>query len=184
MFDDGAGFTVWIDWFQRRIDGQTTGFDLSPAADAEICHRLIDASEDWWNREPRLVNADIQNWIDELTPQPDFTAFQARIDAGATPQFGSDQERDRRADLQKQIAALNEQMENLEQAPAPIGHNRPPLDLEVADVEDAPAVLQETRILTASLATEIVAEKPDIVATLDKLRRLKAIGKWLGRKAD
>jgi hypothetical protein len=178
---------LWVDWFDRRIAGEETGFDLPTSLDAELSRRLIQEGNDWWMRPSPLISIELGEWIHRLRGladqenSNDFAAIKARIDAGATPHFGSDEERSLRAELQRQIAALNEQLKSIDQPPAPIGHNRPPLDLEVADVEDAPAVLQETRILIDSLATEIVPEKPDIVATLDTLSRLQSTKNWLAK---
>jgi hypothetical protein len=53
LAEAGQGFDVWINWFQRRIDGRATGFDLPTDADAEISRRLITASNDWWERPLR-----------------------------------------------------------------------------------------------------------------------------------
>lgn len=84
-----SGFDVWIDWFQRRIDGEATGFALSPNADAEMGRRLVDASNDWWAREPAEINADIKAWLAELTPpvaepnEADFTQNPRALTFGA-----------------------------------------------------------------------------------------------------
>lgn len=67
---EGNGFEIWRDWFQRRIDGDESGFDLPPDADAEISRRLIAADNGWWERPPAEVNADIKAWLTELTPPP------------------------------------------------------------------------------------------------------------------
>ncbi|MEQ1725047.1 MAG: hypothetical protein ABL882_03865 [Sphingopyxis sp.] len=67
------GFDLWLDWYDRRVRGGATGFALPPEQDAEISRRLVAADDEWWQREPALVNADIQAWIDELTPPPSAT---------------------------------------------------------------------------------------------------------------
>jgi hypothetical protein len=70
------GLSLWADWYQRRLDGQATGFALPAAADREIAGRLLSAEDEWWTggeKEPGLeqfqrVTRDIESWIAELGP--------------------------------------------------------------------------------------------------------------------
>lgn len=77
------GFGIWVDWFQRRIDGNAIGFDLPLGRDTEINHRLISAPNDWWERPPVEVNADIKAWLHELSPplEPDEADFNQNVRA-------------------------------------------------------------------------------------------------------
>jgi hypothetical protein len=66
--DSPDGYGLWMDWYDRRLAGRDTGFALPPEQDKEMSRRLIAQDDDWWKREPAVVNADIQSWLDELTP--------------------------------------------------------------------------------------------------------------------
>jgi hypothetical protein len=63
---DGYGY--FLDWYERRLAGRDTGFALQPEQDEEMYRRLVAQEDDWWERAPAQVNADIQSWLDELTP--------------------------------------------------------------------------------------------------------------------
>ena len=186
------GYDVWIDWYERRIKGYDEAFDIpgdkDRTEDKAILRRLADATDkDFWGKGATHVNTTLQRWIDEARERvalPDFEIFSARISAGAVPDFGTNEAIDRRADLERKIAALNDELIGLEPAPAPIGHNRPPLDLDGADIEDIPAIVREIRIENASLGDEIKTPQPDLQATVAKFSRLRAIGAWLAKKAD
>lgn len=186
-------YQVWTDWYNRRIEGHDASFDIpgdtDRTEDKKILARLADATnEDFWSKGATYVNTTLQSWIDEaharVAPLPDFAAMQRRVAAGAIPRFGSDDERNRRAALLSQIEALSRELELLDPLPAPIGHNRPPLELDEAEVDDAPAVVQEMRVLVPSLATEIAPATPDPQRLLSTLLRLGAIVRWVGKKAD
>ena len=61
---------VWINWYERRLDGQPTDFDLPPDADEALVGKIALQGNNFWNREPALVNADIKAWLEEATPKP------------------------------------------------------------------------------------------------------------------
>jgi hypothetical protein len=63
-------YSVWIDWYNRRIDGYDTAFDIpgdtNRKEDKAILARLADATnEDFWDRGAAYVNATLKGWIDE-----------------------------------------------------------------------------------------------------------------------
>ena len=62
------GFGLWWNWYARISTGADSAFGLPHDAEAEMGRRLIARDDEWWKREPALVNANIQGWIDELTP--------------------------------------------------------------------------------------------------------------------
>lgn len=177
----GQGFNLWNKWYGRRFNGKISNFGIPQEKEKILNARLINASDEWWRREPAVVNGQIQSWIDELTPKIDFEEIQLRTTNGATPQFGSDEELHRRAELQTRIMELQRELADVHPQPAVIGHNRPPVDLDNAEVADAPAVVQEARDLTVALAAELQPAKPDILAVIEKLSRLQKIGRWLAK---
>jgi hypothetical protein len=66
----------------------------------------------------------------------------------------------------------------------PIGHNRPPIDLDEADADDAPAVFNEVRALTDEINTAIQTAEPDLLATVEKLSRLQRLYRWFRKLAN
>lgn len=71
---------------------------MSSNADAELSHRLIEADNEWWDRDPAEVNGDIARWLEELRG-PDRAQIieqnspvivedaQGRVDIAPNPQF-------------------------------------------------------------------------------------------------
>jgi len=62
------GFALWANWYDRRLKGSSKGFVSGPENDAELHRRIISKDSAWWDREPALVNSDIAEWLDELSP--------------------------------------------------------------------------------------------------------------------
>ncbi len=83
------GFNLWMNWYERRLVGNATGFALPPEQDVIMHQRLLAQTDDWWKREPKIVNAEIQSWLDELTPpiepetQSDFGLIFHQTPSGA-----------------------------------------------------------------------------------------------------
>jgi hypothetical protein len=191
--EHSENYSVWIDWYERRIRGERAAFDIPGdkrgIEDKKILRRLAEATdEDFWGKGHEYVNATLKGWLDEarerVAPPPDFDAIQSRLNAGATPQFGSQEEQNRRAELQDRIEALRLELEGLDPPLAGIGHNQPPLDLDATEIADAPAVLKEVRELTIALATELRPSRPDVPAVLEKATRLQKIGGWFAKMGN
>lgn len=63
-----GSYTLWIDWYNRRLDGQKFTFPVKDEyAEAEINRRLFSQSHSWWLRPPQMINTDIASWISELS---------------------------------------------------------------------------------------------------------------------
>jgi hypothetical protein len=63
-------YQVWIDWYDRRIEGHDEAFDIpgdtDRTEDKKILARLADATnEDFWDKGATYVNTTLQGWIDE-----------------------------------------------------------------------------------------------------------------------
>jgi hypothetical protein len=192
LHDFNQGYSVWIDWHNRRINGEDAAFDIpgdtDRIEDKAILARLADATDEgFWDKGATYVNTTLQNWIDEARARvalPNFDVFSARALTGAVPDFASNETLYRRADLEQKIAALNDELARLEPTPAPIGHNRPPLDLDDAEIDDIPLVIQEVRVQSIALAEEIKPPLPNLQTTLATVSRLHKISSWLAKKAD
>lgn len=64
------GYDVWIDWYNRRVKGERSAFDIpgdsDRTEDKAILARLADATnEDFWDKGATHVNTTLQGWIDE-----------------------------------------------------------------------------------------------------------------------
>jgi hypothetical protein len=63
-------YSVWIDWYERRIRGERAAFyipgDKYRKEDKKILRRLAEASdEDFWGKGHEHVNATLKGWLDE-----------------------------------------------------------------------------------------------------------------------
>ncbi len=64
------GYSVWIDWYDRRIKGEDAAFDIpgdtDRIEDKAILARLADATnKGFWDKGATYVNTTLQSWIDE-----------------------------------------------------------------------------------------------------------------------
>jgi hypothetical protein len=65
-----SNYIAWIEWFERRILGEDSAFDIpgdtDRAADKGILIRLVDATDEgFWGKGHEYVNATLKGWIDE-----------------------------------------------------------------------------------------------------------------------
>lgn len=63
-------YSVWIDWYERRIRGERAAFDIpgdkNRVEDKAILRRLAEATdEDFWGKGHEYVNATLKGWLDE-----------------------------------------------------------------------------------------------------------------------
>jgi hypothetical protein len=63
-------YSVWIDWYERRIRGERAAFDIPGdkrrVEDKKILRRLAEATdEDFWSKGHEYVNATLKGWLDE-----------------------------------------------------------------------------------------------------------------------
>ena len=63
-------YDLWIDWYERRIRGETAAFDIpgdkGRVEDKKILRRLAEATdEDFWGKGHEYVNATLKGWLDE-----------------------------------------------------------------------------------------------------------------------
>jgi hypothetical protein len=64
------GYSVWVDWYDRRIKGERAAFDIPGDSgrkeDKALLARLADATgDDFWDKGAAHVNTTLQSWIDE-----------------------------------------------------------------------------------------------------------------------
>ncbi|MFM9853854.1 MAG: hypothetical protein ACKVOJ_13770 [Sphingomonadaceae bacterium] len=70
LIEIDPNYQVWIDWFDRRISGEPSAFDIpgdkGRIEDKKILIRLADAThKDFWGKGHEYVNATLKGWIDE-----------------------------------------------------------------------------------------------------------------------
>jgi hypothetical protein len=63
-------YSVWIDWYERRIRGERAAFDIpgdkGRIEDKKILRRLAEATdEDFWGKGYEYVNATLKGWLDD-----------------------------------------------------------------------------------------------------------------------
>lgn len=180
LSDSADNFDVWIDWLQRRIDGSVTGFELPFNDDAEIGRRLIEASNEWWNRGPAAVNAEVRAWLSELTPKIGATPTREPNDANffQNPRaliFGADSKG--RIDLVAEVAgyrvlrgadAQDRHAETMTEAKAALAAS-------ARDLSQAFAIADTISDYLQALGDSLETLRPSqLVLRGDKLRRLRA----------
>jgi hypothetical protein len=63
-------FNVWVEWYENRLNGKSSAFDIPgdfyQKEDWLLMRRLIDATyEDFWGKGHEYVNATLKGWLDE-----------------------------------------------------------------------------------------------------------------------
>jgi hypothetical protein len=170
------GDSVWIDWYNRRIEGHDAAFDIpgdiARTHDKAILARLADATdEDFWGKEATYVNTTLQRWIDEARLTAELESIVRKLEAGAATQFGSPQARETLAAFRAKIEAA---LANQPPAHAPIGHNHPPEGINPAEVPILPPAIREeakTMLVTLDQSTPNALV---VAKTLTRWSRLKS----------
>ncbi len=86
-------YSVWIDWYERRIRGERAAFDIPSdkyrKEDKKILRRIAEATdEDFWGKGHEYVNATLKGWLDEARarvappPEPETRNVSAVLSAG------------------------------------------------------------------------------------------------------
>ena len=77
-------YSVWIDWYDRRIRGERAAFDIPGdkrrIEDKKILRRLAEATdEDFWGDGHEYVNATLKGWLDEARARVAPPPIQAEV---------------------------------------------------------------------------------------------------------
>ncbi len=61
------GVDVWFPWYEHRLSGGEGGIapDLTGKAGERLDVRIAIQPDEWWDRDPKDVNADIARWVEE-----------------------------------------------------------------------------------------------------------------------
>jgi len=70
LLEKEPGFNVWTEWYDRRIRGERSAFDIPgdqrDKEDEWLLREIADASdEDFWDRGPEYVNRQLAEWLEE-----------------------------------------------------------------------------------------------------------------------
>ena len=139
-------------------------------------------------RDPDEVTDDEPDPTD-AGPEPPIEEYVRRLQRGARPRFGSDEERASREVFQERIAGLRELLDELRRAPVErhhgsplIGHNNPPPD----EPEDAGAEPTLSQVMTAveAIASQLRLQQPDALKVGESVSLLGRMGKWWRGRAD
>lgn len=61
------GFEIWREWYYGRIESLPHAFaDFDDSADEAFYRWIVEQNDDWWERDPAEVNAEIANFVDGL----------------------------------------------------------------------------------------------------------------------
>jgi hypothetical protein len=169
-------YQVWIDWYNRRIEGHDVAFDIPDDVgrthDKAILARLVDATdEDFWGKGATYVNTKLQRWIDEARLTAELESIVRKLEVGATTQFGSPQARETLAAFRTKLeAALGNQVP----AHTPIGHNHPPEGIDPAEAPILPPALREEARAMLVTLDQPTPNSLDVAKTLTRWSRLKS----------
>lgn len=59
----GEGSAVWEEYFQCRVEGAPTIFNVLPHADTRVLRRINQEYSPWWERSPEAVNGELYGWL-------------------------------------------------------------------------------------------------------------------------
>jgi hypothetical protein len=178
-------YQVWIDWYNRRIEGHDAAFDIpgdsNRTEDKAILARLADATnEDFWDKGATYVNTTLQRWIDEAREQAaiDYVASGAPLNLGSDAELAArDELASRLASVEAALAALKDQLASLTQTGhGGIGHNQPENAGSLRDDEiiTLKQQVKELETLVTGANAALTQPEPDIgelVQLVPKLNR-------------
>ncbi len=184
-------YQPWVDWYDRRIVGHSSVFDLAGDGDriaewAVLARLLKSGNREFWSRGPLYVNVAIQDWLDRarrwLVKGPISESNAAVGAARGERTIASAGDSALREAMLSQFDALVEELKKFERPRAGYGDNRRPLDLRTAGVSDAPIVVHDMKLESHSFTIEVRAAPLDRQMVANRMSRLDAIKAWLAEK--
>jgi hypothetical protein len=177
-------YQVWIDWYNRRIEGHEAAFDIpgdiDRVYDKTILARLADATdEDFWGKGATYVNTTLQSWIDEARIEARIEEIVRKLRGGAAVHYGAPEDLAGRAILIEEIDRLL----SLEQrARLGIGGNHPPEPIDF--VEETKALPKELRQPLEAISTELEKREPNALIVVEQVKLLHRVGRRLEKMAS
>jgi hypothetical protein len=70
LLKDEPSFSIWVDWYERRLDGERAAFDVpgdkGRKEDKWLLHQIADAKgAEFWDRGAEYVNRRLAEWLEE-----------------------------------------------------------------------------------------------------------------------
>ncbi|TXG83274.1 MAG: hypothetical protein E6R12_08595 [Sphingomonadales bacterium] len=131
-----ASLPLIADWYDRRLQGAATAFNLPPDADLAVIQRIAAARDELWDLDPRAINDTIAGWIEEaraeVTPDPvtrlaeiaspDVSKQDDKLHAGPNPRYDKADYAPGLADLPAMLRSLAQTLLNAAPGnlPAPV----------------------------------------------------------------
>ena len=172
-------YQVWINWYNRRIEGHDAAFDIpgdtNRIHDKAILARLAGATdEDFWGKGATYVNTTLQGWIDEARIEARIDQITAKLRGGATAHYGAPEELAERAVLLDELDRL---LGKSPQARHGIGGNHPPEPIDAS--EQSMALAEEVREPLEVISTELEKREPDALVVVEQVKLLHRAGRKL-----
>jgi hypothetical protein len=189
------GYYVWIDWYNRRIKGERTAFDIpgdrNRTEDKAILARLADATdEDFWGKGAEYVNTTLQSWIDDAREQAaiNYIARGAPLNLGSEAELAArDELASRLTSVEAALAALKDQLASLTQTGhGGIGHNQPENATSLRDDEIITLKQQVASLetLLTEVHTQLAKPVPDVGQLVQDVPQLNRWGRAMCVMAD
>jgi hypothetical protein len=183
----GPANQLWVDWFERRIVGDASGFEIakdpSGLGDRLVMVRLLSADNTFWERGNTAVTTAIRGWIDQtgrLASESIFELLHQGLEEGAVPTEAPDAASELRMEALRAFATLADVLGRLEQPSVGIGHNHI-VDLGKATISDLPVISHEIAAESFAAAMSLDTANPDLKAANTHFRRLRALGAWFAK---
>jgi hypothetical protein len=177
-------YQVWIDWYDRRIEGHDAAFDIpgdtDRVHDKAILARLADATdEDFWGKGATYVNTTLQRWIDEARIDARIEEIVRKLRSGASAHSGAPEELAGRAALLDELDRL---LGKSPQARHGIGGNYPPEPIDAS--EQSVALPEEMRAPLEAISTELEKSEPDALVVVEQVKLLRRVPRKLEKMAS
>jgi uncharacterized protein len=154
-----------IDVEPEPIDVEPEPIDVEPEP-IDVEPEPIDVEPEPIDVEPEPI--DVEPESIDVEPEPIDTASLDEIENQFT----------------KALCALNAMLAEFKPEHGGIGHNRPPLDLEITSMEEAQIVVEEANLVANDMLVEIESPKSDPTKIEKNVSRLSKIGEWFSEKSD
>jgi hypothetical protein len=183
-------YVVWLNWYDRRIAGEHSAFDIPAdidrSYDKAILARISNIeNEDFWGKGATYVNTTLQSWIDEAREQAaiDYVASGAPLKLGSEAELAAREELAARlASVEDALAALKDQLASLTQTGhGGIGHNQPENAISLRDDEIALLKQQVASLetLLTGVQTQLAKPVPDMGQLVQLVPKLNRWGRMM-----
>lgn len=191
-----ASLPLIADWYDRRLQGAATAFNLPPDADLAVIQRIAAARAELWDLDPRAINDTIAGWIEEARPvvdgagdpvarlaemaSPDVSKQDDKLHAGPNPRYDKADYAPGLADLPAMLRSLAQTLLNAAPGnlPAPVRQSLTQYHDHLRDYGAAPilGLLQDAMdIATDGLeGSDLESWEPGLGKALERFKKRHA----------